>query len=139
MNKISMLLAGLLGAAVFSAQAGELYSPQQFQDPQSTLTRAQVKQETLRAEKAGEIQFGDVAVPNNGQQGGTAAPEFARSRASVKAEAIAAQKAGELQFGDVGPIAVAKGSETTRAQVKAEAIATRQLTRTAPGRNTIDY
>jgi Domain of unknown function (DUF4148) len=137
MKNLSMLLAGLLGAAVFSAQAGELYSPLQYQDPASTLTRAQVKQEVLKERKAGELQFGDVSAEDRGVV--AKAPEFGRTRADVKAETLAASKAGEIQFGDVQPTQVAKGSELTRQQVKAEAIAARQLTRTAPGRNTIDY
>jgi hypothetical protein len=137
MKNLSILLAGLLGAAVFSAQAGELYSPQQYQDPASTLTRAQVKQEVLKERKAGDLQFGDVSAEDRGLVAKT--PEFGRTRADVKAETLAATKAHEVQFGDVQPVQVAKGSELTRQQVKAEAIAARQLTHTAPGRNTIDY
>ena len=137
MKNLSRLLAGLLGAAVFSAQAGELYSPPQYQDPASTLTRAQVKQEVLKERKAGELEFGDVSAEDRGLVAKT--PEFGRTRADVKAETVAANKAGEIQFGDVQAVQVAKGSELTRQQVKAEAIAARQLTRTAPGRNTIDY
>jgi Domain of unknown function (DUF4148) len=135
MNKLSMVLAGgLLSAAVLGAQAGELYNPTQNQDQASGLSRAQVKADTLRAAKAGELRFGDVAVTSV-----TPTPEFGRTRADVKSQTLAARSTGALEHNDVDLPQVAKGSSLTRQEVKAEAVASRQLVKTAPGHNTIDY
>jgi hypothetical protein len=65
MNKTFLLFAALLGTAAVSAQAGELYTPTQFQDSASTLTRAQVKQSVLQAQKAGELNHNDVDLPDD--------------------------------------------------------------------------
>ncbi len=134
MNKASLLLATLLGAAAITAQAGELYSPGQYQDPPSTLTRAQVKQSVLQARKAGELNHNDVDLPDD-----QATTPFGKTRAQVKAETLAARATGGLDHNDVDLPNVAKGSIRTRQEVRAEAVAARQAVRTAPGRNTIDY
>ena len=136
MNKLSMVLAGgLLSVAVFGAQAGELYNPTQDQGSTTALTRAQVKAETVKAIKAGEVHFGDVAVTSDVAE----KPAFGRTRQDVKSETLAARQTGDLEHNDVDLPQVAKGTALSRQQVKAEAVASRQLVHTAPGRNTIDY
>jgi hypothetical protein len=138
MNKPSLFLATLLGAVAISAQAGELYAPQQFQDPASTLTRAQAKQTVLQERKTGELDHNDVDLPGNGTLM-TPTDAFGKTRAAAKAEVLAARANGDLAHNDVDLPNVATGSQLTRQQVRAEAIAARQLTKTAPGRNTIEY
>lgn len=133
MNKASLLLATLLGAAAITAQAGELYTPGQYQDPQSTLTRAQVKQSVLQARKAGELNHNDMDLPDE------QATPFGKTRAQVKSETLAARPTGGLDHNDVDLPNVAKGSVLTRQEVRAEAVAARNAGRNAPGRNTIDY
>ena len=127
MNKISLLLAGLLGAVAISAQAGELYAPQQYQEPSSTLTRAQVKQSVLDARRTGGLDHNDVDLPGNGTLM-TTGTDFGKTRASVKAEVLAARADGGLDHNDVDLPNVAKGSVLDRKEVKAEAVAS---TRTA--------
>jgi hypothetical protein len=139
MSKLSFLLAGLLGAASISAQAGELYTPQQYQDAPSTTTRAQVRASVLKAQRAGELNHNDVDLPGNGTLMTDSSKEFGRTRADVKADVLAARVNGELEHNDVDLPNVARGSQLTRQQVRAEAIAARQSVRTAPGRNTIEY
>ena len=131
----TLLLSAALGLTVATAQAGELYTPAQYEEPASasTLTRAQVKQDVLRARAEGQLDHHDFDVPTPG------AATFARTRAQVKSETLAAAKAGELEHNDVDLPAVAKGSVLTRQQVKQEAIAARAQSRNAPGKNTIDY
>ncbi len=133
MNKASLLLATLLGAVAITAQAGELYTPGQYQDAQSTLTRAQVKQSVLQARKAGELNHNDMDLPDE------QATPFGRTRAEVKGKTLAARSTGGLDHNDVDLPNVAKGSVLTRQEVRAEAVAARNAVRTAPGRNTIDY
>ena len=133
MNKTSLLFAALLGAATVTAQAGELYSPVQYQDPASSLTRAQVKQSVLQARKAGELNHDDVDQPDE------QSVPFGKTRAQVKSETLAARSTGGLDHNDVDLPNVAKGSVLTRQEVRAEAIAQRQLVKKAPGSNTIDY
>ena len=133
MNKTSILFAALLGAAAVTAQAGELYSPVQYQDPASSLTRAQVKQSVLQARKAGELNHDDVDQPDE------QAVPFGKTRAQVKSETLAARATGGLDHNDVDLPNVARGSVLTRQEVRAEAIASRQLVKKAPGSNTIDY
>ena len=54
MNKSSLLFSTLLGVATITAQAGELYMPEQYQAPAaSALSRAQVKQSVLQARASG--------------------------------------------------------------------------------------
>jgi len=130
----SLLLAALLGAAAVSAQAGELYSPVQYQDPASSLSRSQVKQSVLQARKAGELNHDDVDLPDD-----QAAVPFGKTRAQVKGETLAARATGGLDHNDVDLPNVAKGSVRSREEVRAQAIATRQLVKKAPGSNTIDY
>lgn len=134
MTKTSLLLAALLGAAAVSAQAGELYSPVQYQDSASTLTRAQVKQSVLQAQKAGELNHNDVDLPDD-----QAVVPFGKTRAQVKGETLAARATGGLDHNDVDLPNVAKGSVLTRQEVRNEALAARKAGNTAAGRNTIDY
>jgi hypothetical protein len=134
MNKTSIILAALLASAALTAQAGELYAPDPVSST-STLTRAQVKQQVLAARKAGELNHNDVDLPDFA----TNPDAFGRTRASVKAETLAARATGGLDHDDVDLPNVARGSVLSRQQVRAEAVASRQLVKTAPGRNTIDY
>ncbi len=133
MIRTSLLLAALLGTASVTAQAGELYTPGQYQDPPSALTRAQVKQSVLQARKAGELHHNDVDLPDE-----QAAP-FGKTRGQVKNETLAARAAGGLDHNDVDLPDVAKGSILTRDEVRAQAIAARRTGNTAAGRNTINY
>lgn len=134
MNKSSLLLAAVLGAAAFTAQAGELYTPGQYQDSASTLTRGQVKQSVLQARQAGELNHNDVDLPDD-----QAAAPFGKTRAQVKSEVLAARATGGLEHNDVDLPNVAKGSVLTREQVRDENFASRNAVRRTPGRNTIDY
>ena len=129
----SLLFAALLGTAAVAAQAGELYSPVQYQDPASTLTRAQVKQSVLQARQAGELNHNDIDQPDE------QAVAFGKTRSQVKSETLAARATGGLDHNDVDLPNVAKGSVLTRQEVRAEAVATRQLVKKAPGSNTIEY
>jgi hypothetical protein len=133
----SLLLSAALGLTVAGAQAGELYTPTQYEAPSAaaapTLTRAQAKQEVQRARARGDFDHNDFAVP------ASADTPFGRTRADVKGEVLAARRTGDLEHDDVDLPAIAKGSVLTRQEVKQEAIAARQASRRAPGRNTIDY
>ena len=133
MTKTSLLLAALLGAAVFTAQAGELYTPTQYQDAPSGLRRAQVKQSVLQARRAGELNHNDVDLPTED------VVAFGKTRAQAKSEVLAARSAGELNHNDVDQPAVATSSVLSRQQVRSEAVASRKSVQTAPGRNTIEY
>ena len=133
MRKTSLLLAALLATAAASANAGELYTPGQYQDPTSNVTRAQVKQQVLQARRAGELNHNDVDLPSDG------VVEFGKTRAQVRGEVLAARRTGGLDHNDVDLPDVAKGSALTRQQVREETFASRNAVRTAPGRNTIDY
>jgi hypothetical protein len=137
MNAYTLLAAGVLAAAAMSAQADELYAPQQV-SAAGALTRAQVKQSVLAARRAGELDHNDIDLPGNG----VLVPNedaFGRTRASVRAETLAARNAGELEHNDVDLPNVAKGSVLDRGDVRNQAVASRQLVHTAPGHNTIDY
>ena len=133
MTKTSLLLAALIGTAAIAAQADELYTPNQVQAPASTLTRAQVKASVLRAQKAGELQHTDVDQPDYDTV------TFGKTRAQVKAEVLAARRQGTLDHDDVDLPNMAKNALPTRQQVRENAIASRKLVNTTPGRNTIDY
>ena len=135
MNKSSLLLSALLAATLgtTTATAGELYGPEQFQDPQGTLTRAAVKQTVLRDRATGALNHNDFDVP------GVPTVGFAKSRAQVKGEVLAARATGGLEHDDVDLPAVAKGSYRTRQEVRSEAIAASRAPINAPGKNTIDY
>lgn len=133
MNKTSLLLAAVLGAAALTAQAGELYTPGQYQDAPSSLTRAAVKQSVLQARRAGELNHNDVDLPSND----TIA--FGKTRTQVKGDVLAARSTGGLEHDDVDLPDVAKGSILTRQEVRADAVASRKLVNTTPGRNTIAY
>jgi Domain of unknown function (DUF4148) len=135
MNKSSLLLATLLTSVALTSQAGELYTPTQYQDPASpsTLTRAEVRQSVLQARKAGALAHTDVDLPT------FAGPEFGATRSAVKADVLAARAAGGLEHDDVDLPTIAKGSVRTRQEVRDEVLATRHQSRNAPGRNTIAY
>ncbi len=135
MNKSSLLLATLLGTTALTTQAGELYTPEQYQAPASasTLTRAQVKQSVLQERASGGLDHNDVDLP------APASVPFGKTRAEVRAEVLAARADGGLDHNDVDLPPVARGSALTREQVKAEAIAANKQSRHAAGRNTIDY
>ncbi len=133
MNKTSLLVAAVLATAAFTAQADELYTPNAT--PAQGLSRAQVRQSVLDARRTGELNHNDVDQPAPAANAET----FGRTRASVKAETLAARANGGLDHDDVDLPNVAKGSVLTRQQVRDDAVAQRHLTRTAPGRNTIDY
>jgi hypothetical protein len=96
MNKFSLILSGVLALSGVAANAGELYTPEQYQSVSaSTITRAEVKQELARARAAGELTFGDVDAPRS-----IAGPST-KTRAEVKREVLQARAAHELHFGDV--------------------------------------
>ena len=134
MTKTSLLLAALLATAAVTAQADELYTPNQVQSA-TGLTRAQVKQQVLAARRNGELNHNDVDLPAAASGGET----FGRTRSSVAAETLAARSTGGLDHNDVDLPNVAKGSTLTRQEVRAEAAASRQLVTLTPGRNTIAY
>ncbi len=140
MTKSSLVLAAALLTAAATTQAGELYTPQQYEQPASSLTRAEVKQSVLRAQQAGALAHNDVDLPGNGT---LMSPNdrlaFGKTRAAAKADVLAARDRGELNHNDVDLPPVASGSVLTRQQVRADAIASRRLVPTAQGRNTIDY
>jgi hypothetical protein len=140
MNKISLLLAGLLGAAAISAQAGELYAPTQYQDAPGALTRAQVKQSVLAARRAGELDHNDIDLPGNGTlMTNDSRTEFGKTRAAVKAEVLAARADGELNHNDVDLPNVAKGSVLNRQDVKAEAVASTHAAKPVRSPSVVEY
>lgn len=117
MSKKSILLCALLASMATAARADDLYPPEPSAAP-STLTRAEVKAETLRALKNGEISFGDVEARPAVQTGP------GRTRAEVKQELRLALAAHEIRFGDAEPPPViASGPGRTRAEVRAEMLA----------------
>ena len=133
-------LAALLATVGFAAQAGELYTPRQYQDPASTLTRAQVRQSVLQARKAGALQHNDVDLPE------TDVVAFGATRAQVKQQVLAARANGGLEHNDVDLPGVARGSVLTRDQVRADYLASRKVQqpqpvagRSADGRNTLEF
>ena len=132
MNKTSVILATLLGAAAVTAQANELYTPDPYQSPSSAVTREQVKASVLRAQKAGELRHTDVDLPDTDVVG------FGMTRAQVKGEVLAARRDGSLDHDDVDLPNGAKNALPARDQ-RENAVAARKLVNTAPGRNTIDY
>ena len=127
-----MNIQTLIVTALFAA-SGPLAHAADFDPPMSAQaqagvgkTRAEVKAETLRALKAGEISTGDVGYPPAFPSGNS------RSRADVKAETRQALAAGDITFGDATypKFATAAGAGPTRAEVKGElmrAIAAREL------------
>ena len=93
MNKSSLLFSALLGVATITAQAGELYMPEQYQAPAaSALSRAQVKQSVLQARASGGLDHNDVDLPN-------VAKGSVLTRQEVRNEALAARKAGNTAAG----------------------------------------
>lgn len=136
MNKTSLLLSALLGVVTITAQAGELYTPEQYQGPAaSTTSRAQVRQSVLNARANGGLDHNDVDLPASS---GTSSA-FGKSRAEVKSEVLAARASGDLDHNDVDLPAIAKGGIKTREEVRGEYFASRKQGTNAPGRNTINY
>lgn len=118
----TVLLCSILATTTsVVARASEIDPPLSAQTfAASGKTRAEVKAETRRALKAGEVTFGDVGYPR--VTGAADSSQAGRSRADVKAETRQALAAGEITFGDV---AVAKptstdGEHLTRTAVKGE-------------------
>ena len=136
MNRMSLLLSALLvtaGVASVGAQAGELYTPEQYQTPAtSTASRLQVKQSVLDARASGELDHNEVDLPMYSH------PSFGKTRAELKQEVLAARADGSLQHNEVDLPAVAKGSVETRQQVKNEYLASRKRSN-APGSYTNRY
>ena len=65
MKKTSLVLSALLALSGTAAQAGELYTPEQYQSVSaSTTTRAEVRQELARARAMRQLTFGEVALPD---------------------------------------------------------------------------
>ena len=138
MNKTSLLLSTLLGAVVattgLTAQAGELYTPEQYQAPvASPASRLQVKQSVLNARAIGALDHNDVDLPSYPQT------SFEKTRDEVRREVLDARSDGALEHNDVDLPAIAKGSITTRQEVRNEYLASRKQGTNAPGRNTINY
>ena len=90
MNTRTLIFCGLISAVGFQAHAGEAASP-------SNPTRAEVRQETLRAIAAGEVSYGDV------ERMSPAATTAGKTRAEVRDELRAAIAAGETWVGDIDP------------------------------------
>ena len=123
MKSISFLLSGLLALAGVAAQAGELYTPEQYLSPSvSTTTRAEVKQSVLRDRAAGTLLTNDIDQP---QFVGT---QIDKSRAEIKREVLQARAAHQLDHNDVDqPTMAFTGSDKTRAEVRNEYLAARKL------------
>lgn len=117
MNKRKLML---VGAAIVGGSAALAQSPY-------SMTRAEVRAEAIAANKAGEIQVGDVAVLHD--QLSALPPQ--RSRAEVQAEATAANKAraGASTYEDSARLDQMRSTPSTlsRTQVRAEAIEARRL------------
>lgn len=119
MKSTSFILCGLLALSGIAAQAGEPSAPEQYSSPTAaTLTRAEVKQATLRAIANGEVSFGDVDLHVD------VAGETGRTRAEVKEEVLHASAAHELRFGDVDlPQAATLGAGRSWAGMRAKYLA----------------
>jgi len=140
---LSLLLAGAFGAA--QAQDGLPGGPAhpETRDQDSGLTRAQVRAETLRAIRDGDIprsetgvtpaeQFPQVYAAVRQRDGLAPSAPSTLTRADVKAELAAAVKAGNVQVGDEGHTLAelnpsryphdAAAPGLTRAQVRAETL-----------------
>ncbi|MGI9025807.1 MAG: hypothetical protein ACR2GP_09530 [Burkholderiaceae bacterium] len=138
MNKTFLLLPTLLGAvfatAAVTAQAGELYTPEQYQAPAaSPASRGQIKQSVLNGRASGALDHNDVDLPSY------SSTAVEKTRAEVKQEVLAARSDGALDHNDVDLPTIAKGSVTTRQEVRNEYFASRKQSTNAPGRNTINY
>jgi hypothetical protein len=115
MNKYSLLIAGVFALGGVSAHAADFDVPGQVTST-STKTRAEVKAETLRAIKAGEVSVGDIGYPP------AVSGPSSLSRAEVKPETRRAIAAGEVTFGAADLPVVARNTTggKTRAEVKEE-------------------
>ncbi len=92
--KRSFVLAALLAVSGAHASPPVTDAPASVRVPSTTLTRAEVKAETLRALRAGEVSFGDVDRPRPMPS----AP--GRTRAEVEADLSAARAAHTTTFSD---------------------------------------
>ena len=95
MNTYSVVFSGMLVLVGMEANAAESYAPDGASTSASVRTRADVRQETLKALAAGEVTFGDVDWPAPASTVGS------RTRAEVRKELRDAIAAGELSVGDV--------------------------------------
>ena len=87
MKNAPLLLSGLLALAGVTAQAAELYTPEQYLTPSvSTTTRAEAKQSVLRARATGTPETNETDQP---QFVGT---QIDKTRAEVRNEYLAARK-----------------------------------------------
>lgn len=130
MKKISLVLSAFLALSGGAAQAGELYTPEQYRSvAASTTTRAEVKQELARARAAGQLTFGEVDLPDSADS------PVARTRAEVKREVLQARSAHELHFGDVDfpNLASVGGVGPSRAEVRHELFVARKAESRAHG------
>lgn len=117
MNAKYLIAAAALSITTGAAFAADYTAPFADVAPTSTLTRAAVQQELLRAKAAGEIVSGEYY--------GTPAPAHStRSRAAVQSELQQAQAAGQIVSGELyGQLPTMVTSTATRKQVQAEAVA----------------
>ena len=102
--KLKTTLSLVAGAAV------ALFSYSTFAQDK---TRAEVKEETKAANKAGKITTGDLDAP-------VAKPKSTANRADVKAEAKAAEKSGQIAAGEQSTKTPKPKSTANRAEVKSE-------------------
>ncbi len=100
--RLNIVLAALLGSAALLAQA-QTGAP----------SRAEVKAEAAKANKAGEIHTGEVEEKMPMTKSNV-------KRMDVKTEAARANKAGEIQTGEEEPKKVDTKSNMKRADVKAD-------------------
>ncbi len=94
MKAVSVVLFGLLAVVGVDAQAGEIFTPDQYLAPwTSHTTRAEVRAETLNAIASHQVVVGEVGLPadTNVASG--------RTRAEVSQEARRALALHEIPFG----------------------------------------
>lgn len=100
--KLNVVLAALLGSVAMLAQA-QTAAP----------SRAEVKAEAAKANKAGEIHTGESEEK-------ATLPKSDKKRADVKADTKKANKAGEIHTGESEEKSAAPKSDKKRADVKAD-------------------
>ena len=123
-----LFAAGLCSTSAAWAQATTMQA-EPMPAASAPNTRAEVKEDTKAAQRAGQIPQGEAGVTKDRPKGGAKAAGNTTSRAEVKAEAKRARAAGEIPKGEgnvttdepKGGPKMSKGSDTTRTIVKAEA------------------
>ena len=129
MNAKQVLFTSIIALSAAGAMADDITIDRT--PATSTVTRAQVRAEVLKARKAGEL-----LAAGEGYQGAPAPITSSVARADVKSQVIAARSSGELlAAGEGAPSDVrsyATGSTLSRAEVKAEVIAARQAGQLLP-------